>query len=324
MSQQSPNSCEYRRMVRYGDCDASRNYYTPRAIDYAVEAVEGWFEHALEVSWTDLVSLHGMEIHFLHAGCEFRKTLTAGETVLARVVIVGVDRSTVTFTVSGVNNAGDVCFHTDLTSCFVERGQFEPIPIPPEHRDRIEKYQASCGAARPVEEAGRPVTANQGLPLPLAGRSGEVPFILQRRVVYGECGVSGTIYLPRVFDYLLEANGEWYGKFLGISWMEQNISGRGQPFLHVTCDILSRIVSGQLISLMLTVSRLGTSSISYAVQGYDEKGTHCISAQLTACYSVEQNGALRATPFPDELREKITAYRAACDEQLCGNDGGTY
>lgn len=108
--------------------------------------------------------------------------------------------------------------------------------------------------------------------------------------------VYGAIYLPRVFDYLLEANGEWYGKFLGISWLEQNIRKRGQPFLHVTCDILSRVVSGQQISLMLTVSRLGRSSISYAVQGYDENGTHCISAQLTACYSVEQNGALKAHP----------------------------
>jgi len=305
MSQQSPSSYEYRRMVRYGDCDASRNYYTPRAIDYAVEAVEGWFEHLLGVSWADLVSRHDMEVHFVHAGCEFRKTLTAGETVRAHVVVVGVDRSTVTFTVSGVNHAGELCFRTTLTSCFVERRQFNQIPVPPEFRERIETYQASYGA-------GRPVTADRSVPSPLVVRSGEVPFILRRRVVYGECGVSGTIYLPRVFDYLLEVNGEWYGKFLGISWMEQNIRKRGQPFLHVTCDILSRLVSGQHISLMLTVSRLGRSSISYSVQGYDENGTHCISAQLTACYSVEQNGALKATPFPDELREKITAYQAAC------------
>jgi acyl-CoA thioesterase FadM len=315
MSQQRPTAYAYRRIVRYGDCDASLNYYTPRAIDYAVEAVEGWFEQVVAVSLSDLVCLHGMELHFLHAGSEFRKTLTAGETVLARVM-VGVEHSTVTFTVSGVNQAGELCFLTTLKSCFVERRQFRQIPIPQEYRERIEKYQAGCRAAGPVEEAGRTVTTDQSMPLPLAGWSGEVPFILQRRVVYGECGVSGTIYLPRVFDYLLEANGEWYGKFLGISWMVQNIRKRGQPFLHVTCDILSRVVSGQLISLMLTVSRLGRSSITYALQGYDEKGTHCISGQLTACYSVEQNGALKATPFPNELREKITAYQAACDEWL--------
>ena len=316
MSQQRPTAYEYRRIVRYGDCDASLNYYTPRAIDYAVEAVDGWFEQVVAVSLSDLVSLHGMELHFLHAGCEFRKTLTAGETVLARVAVVGVEDSTVTFSVSGVNHAGELCFRTTLISCFVERRQFKQIPIRPEFRERIEKYQASCGAAGLVEEAGRTVTTDQGMPVPLAVWSGEVPFILQRRVVYGECGVSGAIYLPRVFDYLLEANGEWYGKFLGITWMEQNIRKRGQPFLHVTCNILNRVVSGQLISLMLTVSRLGRSSISYALQGYDEKGTHCISGQLTACYSVEQNGALKATPFPDELREKITAYQAACNEWL--------
>ena len=317
MSQQRPTTYEYRRMVRYSDCDASRNYYTPRAIDYAVEAVEGWFEHLLGVSWTDLVSQRDLEVHLMHVGCEFRKTLTAGETVLARVAIAGVGDSDIMFSVSGVNNAGELCFRTTLTACFEERRQFQRIPIPLEYRECIEEHQA-CGreAGTVAEVAGRPVTVHRS-PLPLTAMTGDAPFILQRRVVYGECGVSGTIYSPRVFDYLLEANGEWYGKFLGISWMEQNIRGRGQPFLHVNCDILSRVVSGQLISLVLTVSRLGRSSISYSVQGHDEKGVHCFAAQLTACYSVEQNGALKATPFPDELREKITAYQAACDAYEC-------
>ena len=309
-----PNTYTYRRTVRYSDCDASRNHYTPRAIDYAVEAVEGWYENVLGVSWTDLLRRRDLEVHFGHVGCEFRKTLTAGEVVQARVGITGVEGSDIMFSVSGRNDAGELCFLSHLMACFVERKRFEPIPIPSEYHERIENYRACCAETDPIaKDTGRKEHVEQCVSFPLTTSSNDVPFILQRRVVYGECAASGSIYAPRVFDYLLDAVGEWYGKFLGISWLEQNSRKIGQPFLSVTCDYLKPMVAGQLIATAVTVSRLGKSSIAYAVAGFDDKGVQYFDAQLTACYSIEENGGLKATPFPDEIRERILAYKGACD-----------
>jgi acyl-CoA thioesterase FadM len=183
-------------------------------------------------------------------------------------------------------------------------------------------HQAGCGKAEvSVSDAGRQADVEPCLPSLLPAGSREVPFIQQRRVVYGECGRSGTIYPPRVFDYLLEAVGEWYEKYLGISWIEQNIRQRGQPFLHVTCDYLRPMVTGQLISTRVTVSGLGKASITYSVAGCDEKGRQCFNAQLTACYCIEEEGALKATPFPSDMRAKITAYVEACAVGPGGHPG---
>src|SRR3989304_1747723 len=48
----------YRRRVAFGDCDPARIYYAPRAVDYAVEAVEAWHESVLGVSWTEWIEGH--------------------------------------------------------------------------------------------------------------------------------------------------------------------------------------------------------------------------------------------------------------------------
>ena len=294
------------RVVRYSDCDASRNYYTPWAIGYAVEALEGWFETVLGVSWPELIRQRDCEVDFAHIGCEFRKTLTAGELVRLSVEIAGLGNTHIRFGVTGNNGYGETCFQATLLACFTALQQGNPLQIPPEYRLRIENYHGVCAEVTdPVCES----SDTQILPRSLGST---VPFILQRRVVYGDCGMSGTIHAPRVFDFLLEAVGDWYEKFLGISWLEQNSRKRGQPFLIVSCDFLKPMSTGEIISTTVIVSRLGRSSIGYSVAGCDGNGVHCFEAQLTACYSMEEAGALKAVPFPDELREKIIAYQQAC------------
>lgn len=307
----------YRRKVRYGDCDASCNYYTPRALDYAVEALAAWYESYLGVCWSELVTRSGWEVAFLKVGCEYPRTLTAGETVRLRVTVAGFDDRRIRFTVSGSNDAGALCIVAHLTASFVELRTLDPVPMPERCRYLIERYRNCCSQGDPASE---PPQTTLGDFLPFASSPGrnEAPYLLQRRVTYGECTASGTLYPAHLFDYLLEATGGWYEKHLGISWLQQNRQKIGNPFLNVTCEYLKPIVAGQLISTTVAVRKLGNSSISYAVAGYDEKGNPCFKAQLTACYTVEENGALKPTPFPDRMREKITAYQAACDPLRIG------
>jgi len=310
----SHHTYTYRRLVRYGDCDASRNYYTPRAIDYAVEAVAGWYEDVLGISWMELTARYDWQVNVVRVGCEFSKTLTAGEVVQARVAVVGLDESRVSFRVSAENETGSVCFLATLTANLIERRNFEPLPMPPDFRERIEMHRVACAQVEAaVKDAGTQAELLHPSPscAAVAG-SCDIPFILERRVTYGECGVSGTVYPPRVFDYLLDAAGEWYQRTLGISWLEQNAARRGQPFLSASCDYLRPMLPGQRISTSVTVSRLGRSSIVYSLVGFDQEGTRYFEAQMAACYVINENGALKPTPFPAQLRERIAAYQAAC------------
>jgi acyl-CoA thioesterase FadM len=85
-------------------------------MDYAVEAVEGWCEAVLGTSWAEMGRRGEHSVYFLQAGCEFFKTLTAGEVVLAQVELVGIDNSQMMFSVSGENAAAELCFRVRLTA----------------------------------------------------------------------------------------------------------------------------------------------------------------------------------------------------------------
>ena len=39
----------YHRRVAFGECDPARIFFAPRAVDYAVETVEVWFNEVIGV-----------------------------------------------------------------------------------------------------------------------------------------------------------------------------------------------------------------------------------------------------------------------------------
>ena len=299
----------YRRKVDFGDCDSARIYFTPRALDYAVEAVEAWYEDVLGVSWPDLLHGHDLDVTFAWMGCEYFRPVIADQTVHVRVRATGIDRHAVTFSAAGEDDSGGAFFQATLVAQFSERRNRAPIPIPVHYHERIEACLEQAG-----ETSGTAVQKICG-DVPFLSRSGPdgVPFTVRRRVVYGDCTVSGTVYAPRLFNYAVEAAGEWYRETLGISWREQCIRQRGAPFREVRCERLSTLVPGRMITMVVTIPRLGNSSIDYDVIGYDDRGEPCFHALMSACYISEETGSVKATPFPDELRGRILAYQALCD-----------
>lgn len=317
----------YRRRVAFGECDSARIYYAPRAVDYAVEAVEAWHESVLGVSWVDLVDRHGLEVTIIHAECEYKRPLAAGHVIQVRVRVVGIGRSQIIFSAAGEGDSGEIYFRVRLVACFMRRGNGIPIRIPPEYHDRIGMYQARCGEGGKVTNGGDPpddfpirpdrgpgrekMSRDQPLQSPLTGAA---LFTRQRRVLYGECGPSGKIYPPKVFDFVVEAVGEWFEEVPGISWLElASKRGQGVPMVSAACGYFLPLIPGQVVSMTVRVPRLGRASIDYAVAGYDADGASCFESQLTACF-IDQEGGFRPMPIPEEFRRRIQAYRAGCGD----------
>lgn len=316
----------YRRRIAFGECDPARIYYAPRAVDYAAEAVEAWYESVLEVTWADLVVLRGLEATFVRVDCEYLRPLIAGQVIQVRIRVVGTDRTKVLFRASGEDDSGEPYFQALLAGCLVERKRSAPIPIPSEYRERIESYRARCGEGSAAPPGGHrrddlPGRAGGSLDRDGAKRlpprrglpAGAVPFTRQRRVVYGECGVSGTIYTPRVFEFAIEAIGEWFEEVPGISWLDLvSVRKQGAPFVSVACEYLRPMVPGQRITIVVRVTRLGRASIGFAVAGHDAEGVPCFDARLAACF-IDQGKGFRSMPIPEEFYGRIQAYRAACE-----------
>jgi acyl-CoA thioesterase FadM len=300
-------TCE--RRVAFGECDPARIYFAPRALEYAVEAVELWFEEILRLPWAKLVAEHALEATFERAECGYIRPLLADQVVRMQVAVVTVDPAAAVFRVSGANSSGELCFQATLVACFIDRQTFRRVPIPPRYRDRFAAALAAEGDPGGLSRRGKLP------PVDLCPREWHdgLSFVSRRRLAYGECSPAGTFHVPQIFRHAVEAVGEWYRETLGVSWLEQCQRQRGTPFLTIRGEISQRLLPGQTMTFAVKVPRLGKSSIDYAVTGRDDNGRCFFSAQMSACYITEAGGAPVASPFPDELRQRIVAYQLACE-----------
>ncbi len=89
---------------------------------------------------------------------------------------------------------------------------------------------------------------------------------------------------------------------------------RGTPFLRITGECRRPVVPGEVVTFSVGVPRLGRSSIDYAVTGYGDDKEVCFDAFMSACYISEESGTPKSIPFPDEMRGRIEAYQANCEE----------
>jgi 4-hydroxybenzoyl-CoA thioesterase len=302
-----PGPFFHSRRVAFGECDPARIYYTPRAVDYAVEAIEAWYGSVLGISFAELIDRNGLEAYFLRADCDFIRPLVAGQVFRMRVTVGGIEGENIRFRVEGGNDFGEPYFRVELLACFAERNGHSPVPIPPEHRNRMEVCREPRGGEVPFREAGK------GFPRKPGRSAGAALFTRRRRVLYGDCGPSGTIHPPKPFEYATEAIGEWFEEIMGVSWLELvSVRMQGAPMVAALCEYMRPMVSGQKLTMGVLVTRLGKASIGFAVAGRDADGVPCFDAQMVVCY-IDQREGFRSMPIPEEFHVRIEAYRAACE-----------
>lgn len=303
----------YSRRVAFGDCDPARIYYTPRAIDYCVEAIEAWWESTLSASWTDLLAGRGLEVRFFRAESEFLQPLTAGQVVRVRIRVPETGRTRLSFRATGEGESGEICFRALLTAGLFDGKRETLAPIPRDDRERIARYEAGCGRG---EAAGR----GEGSPEPGGGKDlprerrkfPEGLFTRTRRVVYGDCSAPGTVYPPKVFGYAVEAVGEWFEEVPGISWLELvSVRKQGAPAVAASCDYHRPMAAGQAVAMGVRVIHLGRASLGLSIEGNDPEGLPLFDSRITLCY-IDQEGGFRSMPIPEEFRRRIEAYRDSC------------
>src|SRR5450631_669414 len=307
------------RRIGFGECDAARIYKTPRAIDIAVEAIDAWFEAALGVSWAALVTQHNLDLSYARIACEYLRPVTASQTVQVCIRVIKAETAAITFTATAETDSGQPCFRVTLVTCFNSRTTSKPVPVPSVFRRTIEQYLSTGMEERWTPSGGHHVVRkaeyheqNHAIRSSVQVKQAGAPFVQQHRIVYGECGPSGKVYPPRVYDMALEAVGDWYERIIGITWLQQCINLKGQPFVDINCLYLCDMEPGRLLNIAVKVKHLGAASIIYSVIGYDDSGSACFDAQLAACYIDESSGVYKPTPFPEDYRRRILDYQARC------------
>ena len=136
-----------KRIVNWGDCDPARMIYTPRVIDYAVEAMEAWYREVVGISLMHANFTMDTSLPTVRIECDFIRPPHPESQIDMQVRVERLGKSSITVLVDGLNDDGDPYFKVKLVTCYISLGVLKPIDIPDDFRAPIAAYQAACGDA---------------------------------------------------------------------------------------------------------------------------------------------------------------------------------
>ncbi|MBM3569174.1 MAG: acyl-CoA thioesterase [Alphaproteobacteria bacterium] len=132
----------HRRVVAWGDCDPARIVYTPKFLDYALEAAEALFARLVGVDWYRLNLERGQGQPLVHADLDFVSAARPGDRLLLAVRIAALSRATLTYRVEARLAKGGRCFDATLVSVLIDTRRFKSISWPKDYRRRLAAYAA--------------------------------------------------------------------------------------------------------------------------------------------------------------------------------------
>jgi 4-hydroxybenzoyl-CoA thioesterase len=129
---------EHEIRVGWGDCDPARIAYTGRIPDWALSAVDAWWEHVLDGDgWYQMELDRGWGTPFVHMEMDFRHVVTPRHRLRCRVRPVRLGRTSITFRIEGYQD-GVLCFEGSFVSVFVVGGSMQTREPPAEVRALVE------------------------------------------------------------------------------------------------------------------------------------------------------------------------------------------
>lgn len=134
-----------------------------------------------------------------------------------------------------------------------------------------------------------------------------MPFIQSRIVRWGDCDPAGIIYTPRILDYAIETIETCLREVMGASWNvmreQHNIGG---PTVHFECDIRKPLAPDMAVDLVLTLEKLGRSSMTSRIVCVDAEGVEYFRVLLVNCFVTGDSPTdIRALPISETWRERL-------------------
>ena len=128
----------YEIRVGWGDCDPAKIAYTGRLPDFALSAIDAWWEHTLGGDgWYQLEMDRGFGTPFVHLSMDFRAPVTPRHRLMCETFPVRLGTKSITFRVLGRQD-GVLCFEGTFTCVFSIAGTVTTQSAPPDIREIVE------------------------------------------------------------------------------------------------------------------------------------------------------------------------------------------
>jgi acyl-CoA thioesterase FadM len=119
--------------------------YTPRVIDYAIEAVEAWYREVIGISWMRSNFSMDTSLPTVRVECDFIRPPHPESEIDMQVRVERLGKTSITVLIDGLNDDGEPYFKVKLVTCYIALGELKPIDIPDDFRSPIAAYQTACG-----------------------------------------------------------------------------------------------------------------------------------------------------------------------------------
>jgi 4-hydroxybenzoyl-CoA thioesterase len=126
---------------------------------------------------------------------------------------------------------------------------------------------------------------------------------------FAHCDPAGIVFFPRYMEMFNNLVEDWCRDELDISFADIPAGqGYGLPTVHLKVDFVAPSTIGETLSATLRVLSIGTSSLRVAIALQGPDGGDRVRAEIVLV--VTDPRAHRAVAIPDDLRQRIAAFRA--------------
>ncbi len=127
----------HRIRVGWADCDPAQIAYTGRIPNFALEAIDAWWEDSAGIDWYRMNLDKNVGTPFVHMDLDFLSPITPRTSLDCEVRLKKLGDTSITFQVIGRQGAV-TCFSGNFVSVFVVSDQFEKRRVPDDFRSIIE------------------------------------------------------------------------------------------------------------------------------------------------------------------------------------------
>jgi YbgC/YbaW family acyl-CoA thioester hydrolase len=131
------------------------------------------------------------------------------------------------------------------------------------------------------------------------------PFLWQVRIRFIDTDASGRIHYTCLFRYFEAAEVEFLRSF-GLTY--ESKLPYSFPRVHVECDYLLAIVNDDLVTIEVSIGRIGSSSIRYEFRAMKDGRLAAHGSVVAVCIHTQTQ---KAVPIPDKFRQTLLDAQAA-------------
>ncbi|MCE4541756.1 MULTISPECIES: thioesterase family protein [unclassified Caballeronia] len=144
--------------------------------------------------------------------------------------------------------------------------------------------------------------------------AGTQPFVVRRRVRWGECDPAGVVYTASFSDYVISFAELFYGfLFDGAPQAVKNHHGFGTPTRALEFDFRRSLKPDETFDATVEVDAIRTRTFTLVITARMADGEIAFIARLTpVCI---RRDARESIEMPAVLRDALEGYRARCAEQ---------